>query len=275
MGDQVLPASHIIASWRDASLPKLPVWRLVGESYAFVAQNSGQALRASCLPVLTMVPLFVLANWLVASWQPPHVPGTPADFVTSIPRLLQLPFLASVAVAWHRLVLRGDTIEGWFVFRLDDVVWKYAGVVFGLQMLAMFAGSSVAGAFGRVLEPPAAVLIEFAIAVFALPRLSLMLPAIALHRDISIVEAWRATRANTWRLAVATLLCLLPPILLFDLALVYVARSLDVSGLVTMPIAAAVGMTAMTVPATLLSRAFDRLLGAASAAPAGRAVRAS
>ena len=102
-----------------------------------------------------------------------------------------------------------------------------------------------------------AALAGFAILFFVLPRASLMLPAIALYRDLSPTEAWRATRGNTWRLALASMLCLLPPPLLVGLAIMYAERSLSIPKLITTPVASAIVTLAMTVSMTLLSLAFD------------------
>jgi hypothetical protein len=52
--------------------------------------------------------------------------------------------------------------------------------------------------------------VVLAIALLALPRLSLVLPAVALGEAVSLRQAWDSTRSNTLRLALATGLCMLP-----------------------------------------------------------------
>ena len=47
-----------------------------------------------------------------------------------------------------------------------------------------------------------------------LPRLSLVLPAVALGERLSLRRAWRITRGNTLRIGVATALCMLPAVTL-------------------------------------------------------------
>jgi len=49
-----------------------------------------------------------------------------------------------------------------------------------------------------------------AIVLLLLPRLALVLPAVALGEPLSLRHAWRITRANTLRLGLATFLCVLP-----------------------------------------------------------------
>ena len=39
--------------------------------------------------------------------------------------VVDLPFLASIAVAWHRLVLREERVTKPAYLRLDGTVWRY------------------------------------------------------------------------------------------------------------------------------------------------------
>ena len=55
-----------------------------------------------------------------------------------------------------------------------------------------------------------AMLVYAAIVLLVLPRLSLVLPAVALGVRLSLAQAWRMSHGNTLRLALATLLCCLP-----------------------------------------------------------------
>jgi hypothetical protein len=53
--------------------------------------------------------------------------------------------------------------------------------------------------------------------LLVVPRLALVLPAAALGERLSLRQAWRSTRANALRLALATCLCMLPAVGLFTL----------------------------------------------------------
>jgi hypothetical protein len=254
----VLVSRSIVLPQNIAPL-KLPVWRTVGACYAFVGGNLMQLLRISWLPLLAMLPVFVLANWLASPSQAPagqNQSGPAGEIAAFLAGATQLPFLASIAVAWHRLVLREERIVDWRYLRLDSVVWQYAGVCLVLNLLLLVPSLNAAMRGDPRLAGPAA-LAGFAILFFVLPRASLMLPAIALYRDLSPTEAWRASRANTWRLALASMLCLLPPLFLVGLAIMYAERSFGVPKLIATPVASAVVTLAMTVSITLLSLAFD------------------
>jgi hypothetical protein len=54
------------------------------------------------------------------------------------------------------------------------------------------------------------IVLVMAIVLLLLPRLALVLAAVALREPLSPRLAWRVTRANTLRLGLATFLCMLP-----------------------------------------------------------------
>ena len=66
----------------------------------------------------------------------------------------------------------------------------------------------------EVLAAPAATGVTMAIGLLVLPRLSLVMPALALGERLSLRRAWRITRGNTLRLGMATALCMLPAVTL-------------------------------------------------------------
>src|SRR5262245_16201153 len=91
---------------QNIALRKLPVWQIVGASYAFTAKNFAQLIRMAWLPIVMMLPVFVLVTWLVSPWQPPAgqlSKDLTTQLMTALPGWVELPFLASIAVAWHRL----------------------------------------------------------------------------------------------------------------------------------------------------------------------------
>jgi hypothetical protein len=237
---------------------KLPVWQLVGESYAFTANNFPQLIRIAWLPILMMLPVFVLATWLVSPWQPQAgqlSKDLTSQFVTALPGLVQLPFLASIAVAWHRLVLRQETVPGWLYARFDATVWRYAGFGLLLNLLAYLPTIVYGGeSSGQKLL---ASLTTLAFVLFLLPRIALSLPAIALQRELDPWESWRATNRNTLRLGFAGILSLWPLLVPIGLAVMHLERTWDIPKLITTPIASVVGTLATMVSITLLSMAFD------------------
>ena len=164
---------------------------MVGASYAFTAKNVPQLIRIAWLPIVMMLPVFALANWLASPWQPPAGQSSKdltTEFMTALPSLVQLPFLASIAVAWHRLVLRQETVPGWFYARFDGLVWRYAGFGLFLNLLSYLPLIFHAG--GAPGEKLLSSLTALAFIVFLLPRIALSLPAIALGRDL---DPWEVT----------------------------------------------------------------------------------
>jgi hypothetical protein len=204
---------------------KLPVWRTVRACYATVLQNLRQLVRISWLWLLMMVPVYTAVHWLYSNiWAAPVFQTMPLWVITSVtalPSVVELPFVASIAVAWHRLVLRHERVAGSAYLRLDKAIWRYA--LCSLGFLALTIGPLLCAldfALQRYAAPPdydAAIpslviilpLMALALvaAIFLLPRLSLVLPALALGERLSPWDAWLATQGNALRLALAS--CLL------------------------------------------------------------------
>ena len=104
---------------------KLPVWRTVGACYVIVWRNLGQLVRISWLWVLIMIPVYAALH-LLALRNAGETTGL-AYLLPAIilPAIIELPFLASIAVAWHRLVLRQERVLTGAYLRLDKTVWIY------------------------------------------------------------------------------------------------------------------------------------------------------
>jgi len=211
--------------------PKLPVWQTVRASYTIVARNLGQLVRICWLWVLIMVPVYAALDWLEETWS--RDSGAQATYhwmreIAALPSPVDLPFLASIAVAWHRLVLREEPVTQPAYLRLDGVVWRYA--LYSFVFLLLERGTLVFGAFLalnlgieadiftrlliELLAAPAATGAALAIGLLVLPRLSLVMPAVAVAERLALRHAWRITRGNTLRLGVATTFCMLPAVTL-------------------------------------------------------------
>jgi hypothetical protein len=249
------------------SLSKLPFWRTVGACYATVFGNFGELLRISWLWLLIMLPVYAAAEWLDARSQGDQI----RDFLLSmLSSVLEVPALASIAVAWHRLVLRQERVQGAVYLRLDRVVWWYAMVL--LAFIVVTVGPVLAGVAAVLPEgSPGTLLllvpifagigVGLGIGVFALPRLSLVLPAGALGEWLTLGEAWRATRGNTWRLACASMLCSLPPLIPFAVLLWHVDGSALALSIIGRTVYSLAYVLIVTIAVTLLSLAYRHFFG--------------
>jgi hypothetical protein len=220
---------HTMTATSASTPPKLPVWQTVRASYAIVGRNLRQLVRICWVWVLIMVPVYIALDWLAEIW--PGDSGAQAahrwlrEIAAALPSPVDTPFLASIAVGWHRLILRGERVTQAAYVRLDGVVWRY--VLYALAFLLLERGTLLITAFlaeylaidldvstSELLAAPTATAATMAIGLLVLPRLSLVMPAMALGERFSLRHAWRITRGNTLRLGAATALCMLPAVIL-------------------------------------------------------------
>ena len=234
------------------------MWWTVSRAYGLTADNLSQLARMSLLPLVIMVPLSMAATSLIAPWQPQDA-HTEISLVTRaalmLPNLVTLPFLASIAVYWHNLVLRDERVTGWLNLRLDATVWNYAALGLALNMLA-YVPIIVHGR-----EPPAEMLagslVSIAIMWFVLPRLALALPATAIRQRLDVTTAWQVTRGNGFRLGLAMMMAVLPPALLLGLGIAVLTRSAHLSAIAVEPFAFIASVLAIAVSLTLMSLYFE------------------
>jgi hypothetical protein len=214
--------------------PKLPVLRTVRDAYLAVITNFVQLLRIAWAWALS----FALFEELIAR-----------SFGSELAVAILVPTDtlagASIAVAWHRLLLSNERSQSRAYFRLDRLVWKYfasvlmlliAWLVFAFLFLVLLLGLvfvagvvagvalGVLGVIASVSQATADAVSLAALAVAATMAmvltscLSIVLPARALDRTASFADAWRSTRSNRWRITIGTALTCAPPLLLVVLA---------------------------------------------------------
>jgi hypothetical protein len=209
---------------------KLPLWRTIGQSYAIWFKNLPELVRIAWIWILIMAPIVGLFMW----WQAPAMielmqnartgkldpnPGM-TTLMQAINSIILLPMLSSIAVAWHRLLLRDEHVSGPYL-RFDSVVIGYA-VLFFLIALLFSVPQYFSQIYAALSQPPGATEISpgglavtlvssilTLVAMFFACRLFVVLPAKALGRDISF-GTWAATRKNSWRLFWGYMLSLLP-----------------------------------------------------------------
>jgi hypothetical protein len=213
-----------------AAPSKLPLWRTIGQAYAVWGENVPDLARVCWLWMLLMAPVFAFLAW----WQAPraiellqtaHIgqpfvdPNPMLTMLTQIVgKVVGLPALASIAVAWHRLLLRDEHPGAGVYLRLDGIVAGYAVLAFWVGLitlaptyLSIFFQSMAAHGH------PLASAVEFLAGVgtiatlFVGARLSRVLPGKALGRgDITFGAAWRVSKGSTWRMLWAYFFCILP-----------------------------------------------------------------
>ena len=215
-----------------AAVPsKLPLWRTIGQAYALWAGNFPDLLRTVWVWMLVMAPVVAITMW----WQVPHLeemmqaaragkglvdPNPVLTLVMGIvSKVITLPAISSVAVAWHRLLLK-DEHPGGVYLRLDRIVAGYAILAFVIGVIGtapsylsmlfqVVIGASAQDTVALVVQTLAGLVTI--VAFFIVTRLSLALPALALGRDdVTLAVAWRASKRNSWRMVWAYFFCIVP-----------------------------------------------------------------
>jgi hypothetical protein len=206
---------------------KLPFWSTVGRSYAVWTKNLRELARMSWLWLVVTSPFLALYGWWYLPTvfvSPSPVPGGHPEPETALSiawdvldKLITLPMMTSIAVAWHRLLLRGERGATATYLRFDRIVISYGILAFVLYLITvaadvlrrMMGPYEPASIEGNVLNIGTAIVL-FA-AHYVSIRISVCLPATALGRqDVTPEAAWMATEGNGLRLMAGDLLTGLP-----------------------------------------------------------------
>lgn len=229
---------------------KLPVVDSVKQALSFTLRHFGSLLAVSwkwlllvILPALAGYTWFMLpfneAIWEGLRSYPPE-PPSPAIMnevmkkvmlASAALNLVVLIPYASIAVNWHRFVLRGEPARSANGLRLDTPVWRYIGVALlmlavgllpqGMQLFAMLNPSD-----GSIVILLASFIAMF-VFICLIVRIWVVLPGIAVENsEATFTSTMRATRGHTFRMLGGLLLILLPlavvtNVLVLPLAFVY------------------------------------------------------
>lgn len=188
---------------------KVHIVRVWSELVAEVAQKWLYLLRALWLPALLMA---------MCEWIANHVGGVGA-FIFGI---LYWFFGAMFAVSIHRIVLLSPSSlsNPWGVY-LDRYVFRYIGFLLLIGFVAIFLGIGLGivimplGTAMPGLAPLIMLAALWLLLLYVMARVNLVLPAQAVGDRLDIVEVFRMTQGNGWRLVIATFL----PILLIGVLL--------------------------------------------------------
>jgi hypothetical protein len=235
---------------------KLPVIDAMSHAISSTKDNLGFAFNISWPWILALMPLNVMFNlYLVSKGIPAGQRlDTTATILSLVMGIVNILAYSSIAVNWHRYVLKDETPVGMQRLRLDNLTMRYFFNVIGIiiiiavmsgvlfLLIALVLIPMVAVAIGSGNEPQSvtaavAIALLFPFITFVLVtfyRLSVKLPAIALDRhDFGFGDAWRATQNNFWRFLGLFLLLILCTIvvLLTMLAATFIFKNFGVLGL--------------------------------------------
>lgn len=114
--------------------------------------------------------------------------------------LVSMLFLVWAVVNWHRYVLLEEYPTGWLNPPKSDRIFAYVGqmlILFLVGFVFMFIFGFVAGVIGAAFSQVAAfaiMVVGWFIVIPVATRLSLILPAAAIGRPLSLKEAWNNTQ---------------------------------------------------------------------------------
>jgi hypothetical protein len=218
---------------------KLPFWRTVWRTYRITFGNLGYLLRISWVWLLIMVPIMALNSVLFSRLQTEEIISEDtADFDRTFSlTLISAPYLSSIGVAWLRWLLTGERVRARIYLRFDWSVLRFMPFSLLVSLIALgwdfvmawvpwswFEAAFRQMVFGIALSMILPYIAVVFLAVSVSARLAAVLPAKALGLDeVTLADAWRATRDNTWRLLLGTILCAAPAFVLLLLAGVVIA----------------------------------------------------
>lgn len=178
---------------------KLPPTKAIAHSLRSVRDFAPAGIRFS---LWWMAILLVIGVGTLLTREQPQTPEqlatiSPLELISAV---VSLVGFCSIAVNWHRFILRDDATGQ--PLRLDNTVWRYVGN--SLAVLLMAVAPLLVLAVVLMLLPRVAVILlvpaAFAAGTFGL-ALSLKLPAVALGRtDFGFRQALDAASGNFWQL---------------------------------------------------------------------------
>jgi cbb3-type cytochrome oxidase subunit 3 len=217
---------------------KLPVWRTVRAAYAIVFQEFGTLVRAASTWLVITTPMIFYLHWLLWLYEPGVRTQSTSNLAIILDDtygvwivLFELLPSSSIAVAWHRRVLLGESVNSPIYCRLDRVVGIFALINLSIVLpelipllivvtISHWSNDEVVLAMKNreqliLLVGDIGIYFTAVIsAVFLIPRLSIILPAKALATaDVTMRQTWHATRGQTLRLALGSLLTNVPNLL--------------------------------------------------------------
>ena len=197
---------------------QLDVFGVYNHSLKSLRDHLGFAFNISWPWMVLVLPLNVATNSYAILNEPdyPQKMSAPLSFALITVGFLSFLAFASIAVSWHRYVLRDEMPQGWARFRIDRTVWRYAGnaillvlILAAPTIVLSLAIAFVSAAITNLLFIP--LVGALIVGIMALSfQLGIKFPAIALDRtDYKFNNAKTDTAGNFWSFVGLTCLMLL------------------------------------------------------------------
>ncbi|HEY3918505.1 MAG TPA: hypothetical protein VGL83_11970 [Stellaceae bacterium] len=196
---------------------RVPVAAVMVEAYRGVFGRLSLLLELAWLPLLLVLAAAILPGYLQLYRGVGAIPAWPGDaFGLTVDDLVEalvgLLCLSAFAVRWYQTLLfnhgrvpSGIFLGAWLRFLLYMLLlYLVAAVLLSAMVLA-----DIAGAPGYAAPVAGAGMIA---AWLAPVRCSLLFPAAARGKPLSLAAAWRAMRGNTWRLFATVMLVSIPTV---------------------------------------------------------------
>ncbi|MCH8095629.1 MAG: hypothetical protein IID53_00945 [Proteobacteria bacterium] len=267
---------------------KVPVWRTAIGSYGFVFGNLDRFFALGWLLLVITFAVNMASGFLI------EVGGgesrSLADWVTYIAlSAASWAMYLVFAVRWHRFFLLGER-ESVFTDVLGTRNWRFLGYTVLLTfapIVPMFVIGFVSfGVFVSVVETQGAGAVELAlillfglsgiamfILLFVMFRFYLVLPGTAVDRPLTLGEAWRNMRGNSWRFIGAFFFVSIPLIIAALILATFggISEFASATGgaseptigvlVVTNALMAIIGFFVMAVGVTVLSKFYRHIVG--------------
>jgi hypothetical protein len=199
----------------DPSVHRLPVWATIREAIQAIAKYWQALLKAIAVPALVLASANVVQAGQMQGDQLDQ--GIPLSVFLS--GALSFGFAMMIAISCHRLVILGvDSLpSAWGLFwsRRETRFLGWSMLLPLIAFLPLVVLAILVGILVAVLGPGFAAvgllaLILLPFVMYALARLSLVLPATAIGQRPTLKGSWRLSRSNGWRLALVMFLPSLP-----------------------------------------------------------------
>jgi hypothetical protein len=196
----------------------LPIGAAFSHSINSTINNLKFAFHVSWPWLILLLPVSVFSNvyFQLHPIQPNTMPDAQTVLLGFLSAAVEIGVFASIAVAWHRYILKDEVPQTIGQrMRVDGVVLRYAGntILVWLRILAMWllvlvpflivaVGGAVSKTLGVLLGIVWAIggLVYLIWLIGAAGRWSVKLVSVAVGNDIPMRDAWAATEGSHWQI---------------------------------------------------------------------------